>query len=272
MSAPVPILIVGAGPAGLAASIQARRDLVEHVVIGREPAGGLVPAAWRIDNLPGFPGGVTGEALARRLGKQATALGLPVTAGEVTGIEKQAGVFSAMLSSGERIQARRVILATGTVPRPWTAPASGRLHRDVRTLPESLEGLSVAIVGGGDAALDSALSVHGRGGRPVVHARAALRASERIVRRVEERGIEVRSRSTLETAGLDDDHLLVCIGRVPDDALYRMLVPNGPLPSCVETPVEGLFVAGDLIAGHERYIALAQGDGQRAALLAQALL
>ncbi len=272
MSATVPILIVGAGPAGLAASIQARRDLVDHLVIGREPAGGLVPAAWRIDNLPGFPGGVTGEALARRLAKQAAALELPVSAGEVAGIEKQAGVFSARLASGERIRARTVILATGTVPRPWSAPASGRLHRDVRTLPASLEGRTVAIVGGGDAALDSALSVHDRGGRAVVHVRAALRANERIVRRVEERGIEVRTGSRLETAGLDADHLLVCIGRVPDDALYRTLVPDGPLPSRVATPVEGLFVAGDLIAGHERYIALAQGDGQRAALLAQGVL
>ncbi|MBW2260590.1 MAG: NAD(P)/FAD-dependent oxidoreductase, partial [Deltaproteobacteria bacterium] len=270
MSGSVPILIVGTGPAGLAASIQARRDLVDHVVVGREPAGGLVSAAWRIDNLPGFPGGVTGAALSRRLAKQADALGLPIRTGEVTGMEKQAGVFSATFASGERIQARCLILATGTVPRPWSAPVSGRLHRDVRTLPAALDGSTVAIVGGGDAALDSALSVHGRGGRPVVHARAALRANERIVRRIEERGIEVRTRSPIETAGLDADHLIVCIGRVPDDALYRLLVPDGPLPPGVETPVEGLFVAGDLIAGHERYIALAQGDGQRAALLAEA--
>jgi thioredoxin reductase (NADPH) len=265
----IPVLIVGGGPAGLAASIQARRDLVDHVLVGREPAGGLVSAAWRIDNLPGFPGGVTGPALARRLGKQAAALELPVTAGQVTAIESTGEAFAARLSSGVSIEARTVILATGTRPRPWPGTWSGGLHRDVRSLPASLEGETVAILGGGDASLDSALSVHGRGGRPVVLVRGRLRANARIVRRIEARDIEVRTGTTLESAGLEPDHLLVCIGREPHDALYRMLVPDGPLPTTVETPIDGLFVAGDLIAGHERYIALAQGDGQRAALLAQ---
>jgi thioredoxin reductase (NADPH) len=265
----IPVLIVGGGPAGLAASIQARRDLVDHVLVGREPAGGLVAAAWRIDNLPGFPGGVNGPALARRLGKQAAALELPVTTGQVTAIESAGEAFRAHLSSGRSIEARAVVLATGTVPRPWSGTWRGTLHRDVRTLPASLEGETVPVVGGGDAALDSALSVHRRGGRPVVLARGTLRANARIVNRIEARDIEVRTGTTLERAGIESEHLLVCIGRVPDDALYRTLVPEGPLPSSVETPVGGLFAAGDLIAGHERYIALAQGDGQRAALLAQ---
>lgn len=268
----IPILIVGGGPAGLSASIQARRDLVDHLLVGREPAGGLVSAAWRIDNLPGFPGGVTGPALARRLGRQAAALELPVTSGDVRRIERTGELFTATLSSGRTIEARTVILATGTRPRPWPGGFEGRLHRDVRTLPADLGGATVAIVGGGDAALDSALSVHGRGGRPVVLARGALRANERIVRRIERRQIEVRTGCTLETADVDAEHLVACIGREPDDALYRMLVTDGPLPRGVETDVEGLFVAGDLIAGHERFVALAQGDGQRAALLAQEMI
>jgi thioredoxin reductase (NADPH) len=265
----IPILIVGGGPAGLSASIQARRDLVEHVLVGREPAGGLVGAAWRIDNLPGFPGGVTGPALACRLARQAASLELPVTSGEVKGIERTGDAFTAHLSTGRSIEARTVILATGTVPRPWSGAWNGPLHRDVRSLPADLDGLTVAIVGGGDAALDSALSVHARGGRPVVLVRGESRANARIMRRCEARDIEVRTGATLESSGIEADRLLVCIGRTPDDALYRMLLPDGPLPSGVETPVPGLLVAGDLIAGHERYVALAQADGQRAALLAQ---
>lgn len=286
MGETIPVLIAGAGPAGLAASIQARRDLLAHLVIGREQPGGLVSAAWRIDNLPGFPGGVTGEALARRLAKQAASLDLPVTLDAVEEITRDGELFEARLASGKSVAARAVILATGTHPRPWTVPGaddarqSGLLHRDARTLPGALEGMSVAVVGGGDAALDTALSVHERKGRAVVLVRgSSSRANARIVERLEKRSIEVVTdnpverirvdrRITVLPRGLECDHLVVCIGREPDDGLYRGLVPDGPLPDGVETAIPGLFVAGDLIAGHERFIALAQGDGQRAALLA----
>jgi thioredoxin reductase (NADPH) len=289
MDRSVPILVVGAGPAGLAASIQLGRDLVQHLVVGREPAGGLLPAAWRIDNLPGFPGGVTGTALARRLAEQASALDLPIVEDEVKSLATAGEAFVARLASGGALEARAVILATGTRPRPWSVPGaedatpSGLLHRDARTLPADLEGASVAIVGSGDAALDSALSVHRRKGRAVVLARGSLgRANERIVERVERRSIEVVTHSPVERIrvsgsrvallpqGLEADHLVVCIGRTPDDGLYRMLVPGGPPPSSVETLLPGLLAAGDLIAGRHRFIARAQGDGQRAALLATA--
>ena len=77
----VPLLVVGTGPAGLSGSVQARRDQLDHLVVGDEPPGGLLPAAWRIDNLAAFPGGVTGERLGDDLARQATALDLPVKEG-----------------------------------------------------------------------------------------------------------------------------------------------------------------------------------------------
>lgn len=289
MAGVLSVLVVGAGPAGLAASIQLRRDLVEHLVVGREPAGGLVPAAWRIDNLPGFPGGVTGRALARRLARQAGSLDLPLERDDVLEIARKGDLFHAALASGRRVRARAVILATGTRPRAWSvagsgeALAAGLVHRDVRTLPTRLAGLCVAVIGGGDAALDSALSIHGRKGAATILVRGRKPAANpRILERIRTRSIDVVTRSPVERVrkrgrrlevlpqGLEADHLLVCIGRTPDDALYRMLVPEGPLPPSVDTPLPGLFAAGDLIAGRERFIARAQGDGQRAALLATA--
>jgi thioredoxin reductase (NADPH) len=196
-------------------------------------------------------------------------------------VSRDAGAFAARLASGREIVSLTLVLATGTRPRPWHVGGCEDLpvHRDVRTLPADLDDRTVAIVGGGDAALDSALSVHSRGGTPVVLVRGgSVAANARIARRVEERSIEVRPGCAVDAvsrrgdrilvAGLEADHLLVCIGREPDDVLYRMLVPDGPLPPTVETHVPGLFVAGDIIAGHERFVALAQGNGQRAALLA----
>jgi len=285
------VLVVGSGPAGIAASIQAHRDLVDHIVVGREPAGGLLPAAWRIDNLPGFPGGIPGRALARRLARQAARLGLPVEVDEVADIELEIGGFLARLASGGAVRARAVILATGTHPRDFSATgagevaARGRLHRDARSLPARLSGRSVAILGGGDAALDTALSVHQRGGRASILIRGrALSANPRLVERVAERGIAIetdrivdrlgvdRTGVRIDPGGLAADHVVVCIGRVPEDTLYRSLVPDGPIPWEVETPIEGLFLAGDLVAGADRYVAAAQGDGQRAMLAAERYL
>ncbi len=286
-----PLLVVGAGPAGLAASLQARREAVGHVTVGTGPPGGLVAAAWRIDNLPGYQGGVTGTGLSRRLARQAWDAELPLVDDEVTAVAMNDGTFVAGLASGKTIEARTMILATGTRPVPWPVAGasslarSGRLHRDVRTLPARLGGKQVIVLGGGDAALDSALSVRRRGGRATVLVRSeGLKASTRLVARAGEAGVDLRMGSPVEEATIEDglvrllpldllaDHVVVCIGRVPEDALYRMLLPATALPSSVPTPIDGLFVAGDIIAGHDRFIASAMGDGQRAALFAARFL
>lgn len=281
----LPLLVVGAGPAGLSASVQARRDCLEHVVISTEPPGGLVCAAWRIDNLAGFPGGVTGEALGRRLARHARDLELPLVTDRVSSLSHREGLFTATLGSGDRLAAHGVILATGTRPRPWDVDgasgvqAAGLLHRDVRGLPGDLQGRDVLIVGGGDAALDSALSVCRRGGRATVLVRGReSRANERILARLEGREIRLLTETAVEAVEMTGDrvrvlparlqahHLLVCIGRVPRDELYRQLLEARELPEDVTTGLDGLYVAGDLVAGADRFIARAMGQGQRAAI------
>jgi thioredoxin reductase (NADPH) len=283
----VAMLVVGTGPAGLSASMQARRDMLEHLVVGDEQCGGLLGAAWRIDNLAGYPGGVTGQALARKLAAQADDLRLPVIQDRVMDASRKSGVFVSTLESGKLVESQTLVLATGSRPRRWSATGAevlregGRLHRDVRSLPERLDDHRVIVIGGGDAALDSALSVHRRGGQAIVLARGDVsRANPRILERVEVRGIEVRTSTpvtevrlegltvVIPSADLEASHLVVCIGRVADDRLYRQLVADGQLPDGVETPVEGLFVAGDLAAGRNRYVASAFGQGQQASLAA----
>jgi len=289
MAERVPLLVVGAGPAGMAASLQARRDGLDHLVVGREPAGGLLPAASLVENLPGWPGGVAGEALARRMARQAAKLGLPVARDEVVSLERAGKGFLARLASGRSIESVAVVLATGTVPRPWgvagadAAAAAGLLHRDVRTLPRRLAGGLVAIVGGGDAALDSALTVVARGGSALILVRASSpAAAPRLIERCLAAGVRIRTgiaMGEIETSarglrlsppGESADHLIACIGRVPDDSLIRPMGLEAVGISGPATPIPGLFLSGDLVAGRDRYAAPAMGSGASAAIAALA--
>jgi thioredoxin reductase (NADPH) len=139
----------------------------------------------------------------------------------------------------------------------------------------------VVVIGGGEAALDTALSASDRGAIVEVLARGTrLQAIPALISEVDRAGIHVRlcaevvrvevrdGRSLLvdgDGAERSVDHLVVCIGREPEDELLREL---GPLAPTGAQKVPGLFAAGDLIRGRDRYIATALGDGQQAALQA----
>jgi thioredoxin reductase (NADPH) len=285
------LAIIGAGPAGIACALQAAREGLSLMVFTEGPPGGLVAAARRIDNLPGFPGGIAGRDLGARLTQHLEAAGVQVARLRVLGLSRRPGeAMELELPGGGACAARAVCLATGTVPvalpEAWRAEP-GSVARDVRGLPESLHGSTVAVVGGGEAALDSALSVADRGGRPVVLVRgAAVKACSRLVGEVRARGVEVRTgacvaalarapeRGFLVSTGaggagmLRADHVLACLGRQPALELLAGLWPEGDSPRGVATLVPGLFLAGDVIHGAERYVATALGDGQAAALRA----
>ncbi len=288
------LLVVGAGPAGAACALQATRDGLDVLVVGEEPVGGLVRAARRLDNLPGEPGGVSGVALAEKLAAQLRAWEVPVLAGRVEELVLADGGLSAS-AGGRELLADAVVLATGTAPVPWDlavpAGAEARIHRDVRSLPGTLAGARVLVVGGGEAALDSALSVLDRGGAPTVAVRGpAPRACPRLLAETEAAGLPLRAGCRLvglrRTAdGLEAelegpagrrplrcDHVVAIIGRRPRAGLVEALAPGAVAAGRVATEVPGLFLAGDLIRGRERYVATAFGDGQRAARLAAAAL
>jgi thioredoxin reductase (NADPH) len=283
------LLIVGAGPAGLAAAIQARRDGLEAQVVSDERPGGLVRAAHRLDNLPGYPGGISGGTFADRLEKQALQWNVRILEEKITCIRSEGGDFTSAGSGQYR--SRTIILACGTLPLKWDCgipPACGpRIHRDARSFPDSMKGLEAAVIGGGEAAFDTALSAADRGARVTVHARSArAKAPERLLAEVNLAGVTVAFRHEIrevkETGGrfrlvwrtpegpetTAADHIAVCIGREPSAGLFSSITGGAALPCDIHCGVPGLFLAGDLIRGRDRYVATAMGDGQRAALAA----
>jgi thioredoxin reductase len=278
------LLVVGAGPAGVSCALQARRDGLEVLLVGQEPVGGLLGTARRLDNFPGLAG-ISGPALAGRLADALARHGVQPRQAQVTELAPSArGGFRALLASGEYLEAGSVCLASGTRPRSlpaWARAAAAaqpaRLVREARALPAGLQGQAVAVVGGGEAALDTALWTRDRGAEVQVLLRGATpRAPAALV--AEARAAGVRLCPGTEVLGAEpvpgtggwrltsvdgppraSDWLVVCIGREPRLEL---------LPDPAARP-PGLFLAGDVQNGQARYAALALADGMRAALAAR---
>jgi thioredoxin reductase (NADPH) len=188
-------------------------------------------------------------------------------------------------------------LAVGTRPILCEAPGiaalavRGRAHSDARPLPPNLQGEQVAVLGGGEAAADAALNVAARGADVALFVRGqTLKAAPALFSEVVAAKLPIRLGWKLLQAELNGDglrlswrspdgpretsatRLLVAIGRERRDELLRQLGLPPAAASGVETTMPGLFVAGDMIAAHERFTAMAMGDGQRAARLAARFL
>jgi len=295
------LVVVGLGPAGVACCVQGARAGL--AVLGLDDAleGGLVGAANRIENLPLFPDGIDGPALARRLVQSLRRPGVETRCARAEAIERDPGGGYAvhLLGATPVVQAPSVCVATGTEPVPlpaWLAPStvegrSGRaapVVRDARALPAGLDARRLAVVGGGDAAFDTALGLARRGARVAVlvrgrKARAAAPLQAQVAQRPE---VEVRlgweAAAPPEPAGeryrlvgcdgtaLEVDAVVACLGRVPCLGLIAGLSIRDDAPPW--SPLPGLFVAGDVRRTEGRFIAPALADGLRAADAAAAFL
>ena len=295
------LVVVGAGPAGLAAAIQARRAGIDPLLLDCGQAGGLARTAERVENYPGFPGGISGRELMGRFVAQAAGLGINPLAHEVEALQRgQEGLVLQLTGSQQALIATAVILATGTRARHLPL-ARGAVSR-VDALAPSLRGQAVVVVGGGEAALDQALLARRRGARQV---RVAIRGSrpramELLVRRCCRQGIQLdletdlvdvrevgegqlelelehrksHNRTDGEARGrerLQANALVVCIGREPRRPLLphdlaRDSVGDPQLDRLGRTSVDGLYLAGDACRGRHRQVSIAVGDGVAAAM------
>lgn len=214
----IDLLIVGAGPAGLAAAVHAARDGLNVRLLSDELPGGLVRAAFNVENWPGYPGGIAGTGIADRLTRHAEQFGVVCQSACVELVCWQGRSFLAAArfadGSVEHIESLTVLAATGTVPTAWAVegldgiPASTvaeRIHRDVRTLPLVLTGSCVVVIGGGEAALDSSLTAATRGADVRVLARGGvIRAGQRLVDLARAAGVSISTECDVARIGFDD--------------------------------------------------------------------
>jgi thioredoxin reductase len=282
----IPVAIIGAGPAGIAAAVQLRRSGIEFLLFEKGRIGGLLNEANRVENFPGIAGGVPGRVLAARLKRQLREAGICAEKSEVLHLSYRGGGFI-IRTEKRAMAALKVILACGTLPLPFGPPLDseslrGRLFDSVLPLLKA-SGETIAIVGGGDAAFDYALALAARNKVHVLFRSAKPRALPLLVERCRrQRRIVVHGsfrpaealsgengRIILKAAQAPGGGEIVCqrvltaIGRAP---ALQFLDPvlRASLPAL--TRGKKIYLAGDAGNGRFRQAAIAAGDGLRAAM------
>jgi thioredoxin reductase (NADPH) len=300
----VDLLVVGGGPAGLAASVYGASEGLDTLIVEGTALGGQAGSSRRIENYLGFPAGITGTELTSRAITQARKFGArPATPYRATALVPGHGRHVVRLEDDHEIAARAVVLATGAeyrrLPLDELAGFEGVSVFYAAGPPEAqLCGASrVAVVGGGNSAGQAAVWL-ARGGALVtlLHRRADLREtmSDYLIRELERYGVAVRDRSEIaalhgadgqiEAVTLEDgdrlpfSFLFLFLGARPctdwlDDAVARAddgFILSGDSAGAdnpLETSVPGIFAAGDVRAGSTKRCAAAVGEGSMAVQL-----
>lgn len=303
------ILIIGSGPAGLTAAIYAARANLAPVVVEGLVSGGQLTQTSDIENFPGFPEPTPGAELMNRMHEQAERLGVRFLADEVESVEFAAeagGVHLLHLGfSGETVEARSVIIATGATARELGLPSEkalkGRGVSGCATCDGAFfKGREVVVVGGGDTALEDALYLSRLcKSVTVVHRRDAFRASRIMADRVlsaenihvrwnavvdeildvsakKVTGVRLRDTVTGELSEQSADGLFVAIGHAPNTAPFQgKLELDGAgylVTDHTRTSVPGVYAAGDVQDPRYRQAISAAGSGCMAALEAERYL
>lgn len=295
------VVIVGSGPAGLTAAVYAGRANLKPVVIAGYEPGGQLMQTTEVENFPGFPEGIQGPALMTNFIKQAERWGAELIYENVEQVDLSGDVKTLTTSSGKKIEARAVVMATGALPRKLTIPGEQEYWGKGVSSCATCDGAFfrdkvVAVIGGGDSAMEEATFLTQHASKVyVVHRREELRASKVMQERalanpkiefvwnaeVKEvlgengkvSGLQIWDNKENEDKKLDVDGMFLAIGHIPVTGFMEgvALTSDGYVESedGVHTNVKGVFVAGDVEDHKYRQAITAAGAGCRAALEVQ---
>ena len=307
------VVIIGSGPAGLTACIYAARANLKPFLIEGFNAGGLIPGGQLmfttdVENYPGFPEKVTGPELMQRFRDQAERQGTEILTADVTKVDLSQRPFKIWHAGGtEPTLARTVIVATGARANYIGLPNEEKLKNKGVSACAVCDGAlyrgkPVAVVGGGDTAMEEASYLAGLSPSvTLIHRRDEFRASKTMQKRVLENpsinvlyshevrdvldvkqdqvtGIEVEDKKSKERRTLPVSALFVAIGHTPMSELFvgqLELHPNGYIkttPGTTKTSIPGVFACGDVQDWVYRQAVTAAGTGCMAALEAERYL
>jgi thioredoxin reductase (NADPH) len=298
------LVIIGSGPAGLTAAIYASRANLHPVMyMGSVPLGQLMLTS-EVENYPGFPDPVLGPELMDKMKEQAQRLGTRMIQEDVVGVRFDRYPFEIDTSGGEKVIALSVIVATGATPRRLNIPSEARLQgKGVSNCAVCdgffFKGKKVAVVGGGDTAMEEATFLTNLASSiQVIHRKDELRASAvlrdeamsnpkikfnwnsvvtEIIGDGKVQGLEVKDLKTGKETKMEVDGVFVAIGYEPNTKLFEgklELEPNGYIKAKngTETSIPGVFAAGDVVDYKYRQAVTAAADGCKAVLDADRFL
>ncbi len=298
------VVIIGSGCAGLTAAIYAARaSLMPMVLEGHEP-GGQLSLTTHVENFPGFPDGILGPELIENMRKQAQRFGTEFRAGTITEVDLSKRPFK--LTVGKDIyETKSLIIAAGASARLLGLPGEKELiGRGLSTCATCdgyfFRGKPIAVVGGGDSAMEEANFLSRHASKVyLIHRRKEFRASKIMIDRVRGNekveivtpytvdeikapnglvtGVRLKHAETGEFRDIDLDGIFVAIGHDPNSTVYRgklKMDENGYLISDHGsfTGVPGVFIAGDVQDHRYRQAVTAAGSGCMAALDAEKFL
>jgi thioredoxin reductase (NADPH) len=306
MAADRKVIILGSGPAGLTAALYAARANLAPLLVEGLEAGGQLMLTTMVENWPGFPDGVMGPDLMTAMRQQAERFGTEVLQGDVTNVDLQHRPFSLMLSDGRVLTSETLIVATGASAR-WLEIGSDRrlAGRGVSTCATCdgyfFRGRPIAVVGGGDSAMEEAIYLTKFASKvSVVHRRASLRASKimqdkalanpkiefiwnaeiidvKDLDKGEVTAIVVRDLTTGAVREVPLEGVFIAIGHTPNTRLFEGQLQLDPHRYIIthdgtRTSVPGVFAAGDVQDHVYRQAITAAGSGCMAAIDAERYL
>ncbi|CAN5370980.1 thioredoxin-disulfide reductase [soil metagenome] len=299
---PQNVIIIGSGPAGLTAALYTARANLKPLVIEGLEAGGQLMLTTLVENWPGHRDGIMGPDLMAEMRAQAERFGAEVIRGNVTAVDVQTRPFTVTMSDAE-YTSRTLIIATGASARLLGLPSERALiGHGVSTCATCdgyfFRGKPIAVVGGGDSAMEEAIFLTRFASQvTVVHRRDTLRASKIMQDKAfanpkiafewnteieeihdtgkgEVTGMALRNHQTNERKELAVDGVFVAIGHTPNTALFAGQLEtdaNGYLitHAGTRTSVPGVFACGDVQDHVYRQAITAAGSGCMAAIDAE---
>lgn len=297
------IAIIGSGPAGYTAAVYAARANLEPVVFASSvAAGGDLMTTTEVENYPGFIEGIQGPELMANMQQQAERFGADIQYEDVDSVELEGEVKKITLQDGTVHRAKAIIISTGSEYRKLGLEDETRLSGHGVSWCATCDGFffkdkPIAVVGGGDSALEEALFLTNFASNvTIIHRRDALRASEIMQERAlnnpkitfiwdsavvgiegeaKTEALQVENLKSGLTQRLEVDGLFVAIGSDPRTDLVKgqlELTPEGTIAvngRSSKTNVPGVFAAGDVIDPTYRQAITAAGSGCVAAIDAQ---
>lgn len=294
------MIVIGGGPGGYTAALYAARSGLSTLVLEKLSAGGQMALTGKIDNYPGFPGGVDGFTLGQQMRDGAERFGAQTEYAEVRTLELQAEPKVVGTSEGT-FYGKTVVIATGANPRPLgvaeEAALTGKgLHYCAHCDGMFYRGKTVVVVGGGNSAAADALHLSRIAKKViVVHRRDTLRATKiyhepllsaenvefqwnstvtQLLHGDRVTGVKLKNVHTGEETDLACDAVFVSIGRQPATELVKgqlALDEGGYIVAgeSTQTSIPGVYAVGDVRTKTLRQIVTATSDGAIAAHCAQ---
>jgi thioredoxin reductase (NADPH) len=298
------LVIVGGGPAGYTAALYAARAELRPLVIEGFHWGGQLQNTTEVENYPGYPEGIMGPEMMTQFRAQAERFGTRFITDDADRVELSDGGIQRVFLGEEEHAAKAVILAMGAEPRRIGIPGEMELGgRGVSTCGVCdgafFKGKHVAVIGGGDSAMEDAIFVAKYAEKlTIVHRRNELRASKIMAERAlalpnielktpfvpEEfvagesgalESVRLRNADTDETEEMPLEGVFIAIGHIPQSALVKGVVDTDEegyvltQPGSTRTNLAGVFAVGDLVDRTYRQAVTAAGTGCMGALDAE---